>query len=87
MLGLTREELAAMNEIEIWPDNFDAYRLFEAMRTQWRIGFGGPTGLDYSVLKSVAELIGLAGSDGGMDQELFAKVRHMEFAVLAMPRK
>lgn len=34
-------------------------RLFDAMRTQWRVGFGGPYGLDYGPLTQVMELLGI----------------------------
>jgi hypothetical protein len=30
--------------------------VFIAMQTQWRVGFGGPTGLDYNVLPSVMRM-------------------------------
>lgn len=46
-------------EVEIWPDNFEAYRLFCSMSTQWRTGFAGPTGLDYNVLYSKLDRLGL----------------------------
>lgn len=29
------------------------------MATQWRVGFGGAIGLDYSVIETVARLIGV----------------------------
>ena len=32
---------------EVWPENLRAYELFQGLRTQWRIGMSGPTGLDY----------------------------------------
>lgn len=32
------------------PDNWFVVQLFLDMQTQWRVGFGGRTGLDYSVL-------------------------------------
>lgn len=35
--------------VEIWPDNVRAFNVFQGLRTQWRIGMGGPTGLDYTV--------------------------------------
>ena len=35
------------------PDTMTAVRVFLAMGTQWRIGFCGETGLDYSVLPEV----------------------------------
>jgi hypothetical protein len=45
--------------LAVWPDNADAVRLFAAMLTQWRIGHGGPIGLDYGVLPVVARHLGL----------------------------
>lgn len=36
--------------VMVWPDSADAYREFMAIQTQWRMGFGGPIGLDYNVL-------------------------------------
>jgi hypothetical protein len=38
----------------IWPQNWKILQLFVAMGTQWRIGMGGPTGLDYSTIPIVA---------------------------------
>ena len=45
--------------MEIWPDNLRAFELFSSMRTQWRVGMGGPTGLDYSVLYRRMDRMGL----------------------------
>ena len=46
-------------EYEVWPDNWPAFLLFEAMSTQWRVGMGGAVGLDYNAIKLVASMIGL----------------------------
>lgn len=46
-------------EYEVWPDNWPAFLLFEAMSTQWRVGMGGAVGLDYNAIKPVASMIGL----------------------------
>lgn len=43
------------DEIEVWPENWEAYLLFDRIRTQWRVGAGGATGLDYNVLFHVME--------------------------------
>jgi len=45
--GLTPEDVAT--SVEIWPENVRAYELFRSMRTQWRIGMAGPTGMDFAV--------------------------------------
>lgn len=34
----------------MWPDNAAAIKLFLRLQTQWRMGPGGPVGLDYRVL-------------------------------------
>lgn len=34
----------------VWPECWQAVRLFDAIRTQWRCGPGGAVGLDYSVI-------------------------------------
>jgi hypothetical protein len=36
--------------VELWPDHAPALRLLQLMATQWRIGPGGASGLDYGVL-------------------------------------
>lgn len=54
--GLRPEDFAEQNEIDIWPDNFEAVKLFADVSTQWRIGFGGATGLDYSAVCAVMKL-------------------------------
>ncbi|MFA9949159.1 DUF1799 domain-containing protein [Dentiradicibacter hellwigii] len=42
-------------EIELWPENALPMQVFMAMQTQWRIGMGGATGLDYSALPVVED--------------------------------
>lgn len=34
----------------MWPENWPAVQFFARMGTQWRVGFGGPIGLDYNVV-------------------------------------
>lgn len=36
--------------VDVWPENWPAWRLFESLQTQWRAGPGGVLGLDYGVL-------------------------------------
>lgn len=65
----------------VFPENRHAVVLFEAMRTQWRSGFGGPTGLDYSVLPALFQLHNVKRSER---RKLFEDVREMEIEVLTM---
>ena len=36
-----------------WPENRQALLVFLTLRTQWRAGMNGPTGLDYGVLPEI----------------------------------
>jgi len=62
-------------EYEVWPDNWPAFRLFEAMSTQWRTGMGGASGLDYNALPPVASMLGIKRRELS---EAFHDIRVME---------
>ena len=79
-LGLTLADIAE-DDVEIWPDNWPAFRLFNALSTQWRTGPGGATGLDYSVVREVAILIGIKKRQ---IPELFPDLQVMEAEALAV---
>lgn len=66
-------------EYEVWPDNWPAFLLFEAMSTQWRVGMGGAVGLDYNALNPVASMIGLKRAELS---EAFPDLRMMEAEAL-----
>lgn len=51
--------------IEQWPDTEPAISLFIQLRTQWRMGFSGPIGLDYSAIESVMRLRRVPAADRG----------------------
>lgn len=44
------------DEFEVFPDNWTALSVFTDLATQWRVGFGGPTGLDYTAIEPVLRL-------------------------------
>lgn len=67
------------DEYEVWPDNWPAFLLFEAMSTQWRVGMGGAVGLDYNAIKPVASMIGLKRAELAM---AFPDLRIMESEAL-----
>lgn len=46
-------EATQQEPVELWAEHEEAVRVFAAMLTQWRVGFGGPIGLDYNVLPVV----------------------------------
>lgn len=60
--GFVPEDYAS-DPVEPFPDNVQALRLFEYMRTQWRMGPSGPCGLDYGVMHQKMGRMGLAPDD------------------------
>ncbi len=70
--------------VEIWPENEKAISLFSSVSTQWRIGMGGPTGLDYNVLFHLLDRMRL--TDTEYDQ-LFDDVRIIESEALTILNK
>ena len=61
-LGATDEQIkkanikATKNEFVVWEENWETLQMFLRMQTQWRIGFSGPTGLDYAALEWLCKL-------------------------------
>lgn len=72
--GLTKADIPDV-EFEVWPDIWPAFLLFEAMSTQWRVGMGGPIGLDYNAIPAVAQLLGMKKTD---TTKAFQDIRVME---------
>lgn len=79
-LGMTRADLPE-DEFEVWPDAWQAFRLFESMQSQWRTGVGGASGLDYAVIPAVASMLGLKRRDLN---SIFPDLRIMENEALAV---
>lgn len=73
MFGLKLEDMD--EEVELWAANVQCFTVFEAMGTQWRMGMGGATGLDYQALPVVMDMAGL---EAGERQEVFRDLRVME---------
>ena len=65
--------------VEVWPENHAAFNLFYSLRTQWRVGMGGPTGLDYA---AVYPLLDRAAKDPQEWDELFSDIQVMEGTAL-----
>jgi len=55
--GLDAEDIE--EEFEVWPCLWRAFLLFNRMSTQWRVGAGGATGLDYSSIRDVAGFLAI----------------------------
>jgi hypothetical protein len=69
----------AIDDVEVWPENWPAFCLFVDMRTQWRVGFAGPTGLDYGVLFGLMDMHAVPASDR---PQLLADLQVLEAAAL-----
>ena len=72
--------------VEVWPENWDSLMLFISLQTQWNVsvgmGGGGRTGLRY---EAVYPLLDRAAADDAEWTRIFAEIRRMEAAVLAIP--
>lgn len=71
--------------VEVWPENWPAWRLFCEVSGQWRVaGINGARfALDYTTLFMRMERLGLSDSDW---EELFEDVRALESAALEQMR-
>lgn len=79
-LGFRPEDFEGDDDSSIWPENLQAYLLFDYMSTQWRIGFRGASGLDYSVLQHKMDRMNLTPE---AYQALENDIRIMEDEALA----
>lgn len=84
LLGISREDVADTSSTEIWPENVSAYLVFDAMRTQWRVGMAGATGLDYAALPAILDLLGIEFDEDLTRSQLFNQVRFMECEALGL---
>lgn len=66
-------------DVEVWPENWPAFTIFVRIRTQWAVGFAGPTGLRY---ESLYPLLDREAADPEAWQQLFDDVRELESGAL-----
>ncbi|WP_303637557.1 DUF1799 domain-containing protein [Stenotrophomonas tuberculopleuritidis] len=66
-------------QVELWPECALPIDIFSRVSTQWRIGAGGPTGLDYNVVYQELEREGLTAEKHA---EAMAGIRVIERAAL-----
>lgn len=78
LFGLSPDDFEDEEEevFEVWSCSWPAFRVFEAMFTQWRVGFKGATGLDYTALPVAARMLGISA------RSVFEDIRVMEAAAL-----
>lgn len=65
--------------VPIWPCHAVAFAVFSDLRTQWRAGMGGATGMDYAAIPVVMDLHGVPPAER---RECFRQLRVMEAAAL-----
>ena len=63
----------------IWPENLTAYNAFVSLLSQWRVGMGGATGLDYTAVPVVLEMLATPRPEW---PAVFGDIRLMEDAAL-----
>lgn len=78
-IGITREDVANNDVVEIWPENWLPYEVFLRMRSQWHQGMGGATGLVYSSLDAVMRRSKVSEEEY---DDVFDAVQVMEYAAL-----
>lgn len=78
------DDMDLPTSVDVWPENFGPARVFESMGTQWRVGAGGVTGLDYQALQWVFKLLGVEPDD---EEDVFYCVRVMESEAMVVMRE
>lgn len=63
----------------MWPENWPAFNLFSSLRTQWFVGFGGPTGLRYESAYPLLDRMSLSTAEW---DQMFSDLQVMEAAAL-----
>lgn len=57
LFGLRLEEVP-VEDVMVWDCNWDTFNLFYHLSTQWRVGAGGATGLDYNTIIPTGKMLG-----------------------------
>jgi hypothetical protein len=70
------------SDFEIWPENWMPFLVFSEVSTQWRVGAGGATGLDYVAVKWVMGLMKIKKK-----YEVLRAIRTMESSALKTMNK
>ena len=66
-------------DVEVWPENWSAVKLLQAIRTQWRVAAGGAVGLDYCAAYPLIDRMRLNDDDW---HQMLADLGEMEDAAL-----
>lgn len=82
--GFGADDFGADDTLLVWPENVESVRVFLAMRTQWRVGMNGRTGLDYGVLPELWRRLRVRRSHR---DDVFHDLTVMEHAALIAMRE
>lgn len=80
-LGAVQSAEPAAPVFWVWAENLDAYHLWLAVQTQWRVGMSGPSGLDYASIRAKPVFRAITPRD--RREALLGDVEAMEGAWLA----
>lgn len=64
-LGLL-DQPSAQRVVFLWPDNVVAWNCWQNVQTQWRVGMGGATGLDYAGVRAYLDEADLGAERRGV---------------------
>lgn len=67
-------------DIELWPDTFEAFVLFDRVRGQWNLGPAGPVSLNYQSVESALRMMGIPRRNW---PDLFDDLQHIEAGALS----
>lgn len=76
--GLTLDDFPPPS-VDLWPENWPPIQIFTRLSTQWRVGAGGPVGLDYNVVFHELDRKGLADDEY---DDMMAAIRVIESTAL-----
>ena len=68
-------------QLEVWPENWEPYLVFSAVRTQWRMSMSGPVGLDHNVIPDAMRRVGVKKK---RRDDVFVAIQVMEDAALSL---
>lgn len=83
MFGLKSEDMPE-DDMEVWDCVWPSFVTFESMATQWRVGMSGATGLEYSAIPPVVDMLGF---DKTQLKVIFQDIRIMENEALNIMRE
>lgn len=81
-IGIKAEDVEDKSIIEIWPENWIPFLIFDKMRTQWSVGMSGYTGLKYEVMLSPRGLFDMFDVPSKKRGETLAAIQIMEIEAL-----